>query len=158
MKIEQFPKTIKPYMIPEPKGEMFYRCIGCRGEFGIDVMLYTCPDCGSVLLLHDKHFDRLKALGGEKWREIFDYRRMLNLQALKGIFRYYEFIAPVIPLDNIVYLGEGHTPLVEANDRLKEMVGRPFYFKNDGSNPSASFKDRGMACPPFPQPGKERRY
>ncbi len=71
---------------------------------------------------------------------------MLNLPALKGIFRYYEFIAPSIPLEHIVYLGEGHTPLVEANDRLKEMIGLSFYFKNDGMNPSASFKDRGMAC------------
>jgi hypothetical protein len=63
----------------------------------------------------------------------------------EGIFRT-EFIAPSIPLEHIVYLGEGHTPLVEANDRLKEMIGLSFYFKNDGMNPSASFKDRGMAC------------
>jgi threonine synthase len=97
-------------------------------------------------MLHDMHFERLKEIGGEQWRRIFDYRRMLNYQPLKGIFRYYEFIAPIIPLDHIVYLGEGHTPVVEANHRLKEMVGIDFYFKNDGLNPSASFKDRGMAC------------
>jgi len=71
---------------------------------------------------------------------------MLNDPSLKGIFRYYEFIAPVIPLDLIVYLGEGHTPVVKANERLAAEVGREFYFKNDGLNPSASFKDRGMAC------------
>ena len=71
---------------------------------------------------------------------------MLNHQSLKGVFRYYEFIAPVIPLDRIIYLGEGHTPIVNANDRLKEMLGLEFYFKDDGLNPSASFKDRGMAC------------
>jgi threonine synthase len=71
---------------------------------------------------------------------------MLNHKAVKGIFRFYEFIAPIIPLDQIVYLGEGHTPLVEANARLKQEVGLDFYFKNDGLNPSASFKDRGMAC------------
>ncbi|MFC1533750.1 threonine synthase [Thermodesulfobacteriota bacterium] len=146
MKIDQFPEDIRPHLIPEPGGPMIYRCLGCNGEFGIEHLLYTCPDCGSVLLLQDKNFNRLKDIGGELWRKIFDYRRMLNHQSLKGIFLYYEFIAPVIPLDRIIYLGEGHTPIVQANDRLKEMIGLDFYFKNDGLNPSASFKDRGMAC------------
>ena len=71
---------------------------------------------------------------------------MLNLPALSGIFRYYELIAPVIPLADIIYLGEGHTPQVAANQNLENEVGVPFYFKNDGQNPSASFKDRGMAA------------
>jgi threonine synthase len=146
MKINQFPKDIRKYLIPEPNGLMSYECLGCNGEFGIDRLLYTCPECGNVLMLTDRKFDRFKEISGALWRKIFDYRRMLNNQSIKGIFRYYEFIAPVIPLDRIIYLGEGHTPLVEANDRLKEMVGLNFYFKDDGLNPSASFKDRGMAC------------
>jgi threonine synthase len=71
---------------------------------------------------------------------------MLNVPALKGVFLFYELIAPIIPLDRIIYLGEGHTPQVAANDDLAAEVGRAFYFKNDGQNPSASFKDRGMAA------------
>ena len=146
MKIEEFPEDIRPYLLPEPHGRMFYRCLGCKAELDINRLIYTCPECGGVLLLHDKNMDPIKEVGGGKWRKIFDYRRMLNNKALKGIFRYYEFIAPVIPLEQIIYLGEGHTPLVEANRALKERVGLDFYFKNDGLNPSASFKDRGMAC------------
>ncbi len=145
MKIDQFPEYIRPFLIPEPKGLMVYQCLGCRGEFGIDRLLYTCPECGSVLMLHDRAEDRYRKIDGGTWRQIFDFRRMLNRQSLKGIFRYYELIAPVIPLERIVYLGEGHTPLVKANGRLKELVGLDFYFKDDGLNPSASFKDRGMA-------------
>jgi threonine synthase len=34
---------------------------------------------------------------------------------------------------------------VRANAPLRDEVGVDFYFKNDGQNPSASFKDRGMA-------------
>jgi len=146
MKIDQFPEEIRPFIIPKPDGLMVYHCLGCQSEFGIDRLLYTCPECGSVLLLHDKNAESLKDKGGAHWRMVFDYRRMLNYQPLKGIFLYYEFIAPVIPLDQVVYLGEGHTPVVEANERLKEMMGLEFYFKDDGLNPSASFKDRGMAC------------
>ncbi len=125
---------------------MVYRCLGCKGEFDISRLLYTCPECGSVLMLSNKNSHLIDEVGGERWRKIFDYRKMLNHRAIKGVFRYYEFIAPIIPLNRIVYLGEGHTPMVEANDRLKDMVGLDFYFKNDGLNPSASFKDRGMAC------------
>ena len=146
MKPDRFPEDIQGYLLPGPEGNMVYECLGCRGEFGIDRLLYTCPDCGSVLMLHDKDFSRFGDIDGPLWRKIFDYRRMLNNQALKGIFRYYEFIAPVIPLEKIIYLGEGQTPVIEANDRLKDMIGLDFYFKYDGLNPSASFKDRGMAC------------
>src|SRR5210317_1484038 len=79
------------------------------------------------------------------FKRIFDYRRMLNDPALKGIYRYHEFIGPVIPLKDVIYLGEGHTPMVEANLALQKKIGVRFFFKNDGQNPSASFKDRGMA-------------
>ncbi len=47
--------------------------------------------------------------------------------------------------ESIIYLGEGHTPMVEASEFLQEKVGIRFFYKNDGQNPSASFKDRGMA-------------
>ncbi len=146
MKIEEFPKDIRPYILPEPHGRMFYRCLGCKTESDIDRLLYTCPECGGVLLLYNKNMSPINEVGGKKWRKVFDYRKMLNDKALKGIFRYYEFIAPVVPLEQIIYLGEGYTPLIEANRSLKEKVGLDFYFKNDGLNPSASFKDRGMAC------------
>ena len=64
---------------------------------------------------------------------------------MNGIFLFHELVAPIIPLENVVYLGEGHTPLVAANKALAQEAGLPFFFKNDGQNPSASFKDRGMA-------------
>ena len=145
MRIEDFPEKIQPYLIPKVAGDLVYQCLGCGKEFDIDELLYTCPDCGSVLLLVDRAFDRLKQTPSVLWRQIFDYRRMLNIPSLKGIYRYYEFIGPVIPLDAILYLGEGHTSMVEANGHLQDMVGARFCFKNDGQNPSASFKDRGMA-------------
>ncbi len=145
MKIEDFPEEIKPYLIPKAHGKLIYRCLGCKGEFGIENLLYTCPDCGQVLLLEDGNFDEFKKIPADIWHKIFDYRKMLSIPALKGIYRYHEFIGPVMPLDSIVYLGEGHTPVIEANTGLKNKVGLRFFFKNDGQNPSASFKDRGMA-------------
>jgi len=145
MKLEDFPKEIRPYIIPEHKGKLIYRCLGCSLEYGIEKLLYTCPNCGQMLLIYDLNFDRLKKIPGEMWRRIFDYRKMLTISALKGIYLYHEFIGPIIPQSCVVYLGEGHTPVVEANAYLQEKAGVRFYFKNDGQNPSASFKDRGMA-------------
>lgn len=43
-----------------------------------------------------------------------------------------------------VSLGEGSTPLVRAQ-RLSERLGLDLYLKLEGSNPTGSFKDRGMA-------------
>jgi threonine synthase len=145
MRIAEFPKEIQPYVIPTTSGSLQYRCLGCMSTAGIDRLLYVCPHCGSVLMIEDEHFDRLREFPGALWHRIFDYRKMASETALKGIYRYHEFIGPVIPLEAIVYLGEGHTPLIAANPPLQQLVGMPFYFKNDGQNPSASFKDRGMA-------------
>ncbi len=145
MNLDLFPEDIRPHIIPEPKGELYYKCLGCDAEYGVENLLYVCPSCSQVLLIHDRNKDRLKKIDGPTWQRIFDYRKMLKIPALKGIYRYHEFIGPSIPLGSILYLGEGHTPVVEANALLQEKTGCRFYYKNDGQNPSASFKDRGMA-------------
>lgn len=145
MKPDNFPKDIQPFIVPKPQGDLFYQCLGCSATYPIKELLYVCPECGQVLLIHNRNFDQLKKIPGKTWQKIFDYRKMVNIPALKGIYRYHEFIGPNIPLDSIVYLGEGHTPIIEANSRLQTKAGAKFYYKNDGQNPSASFKDRGMA-------------
>jgi len=57
---------------------------------------------------------------------------------------YREFL-PVSPVTPIISLGEGNTPLIYSS-RLSERVGRccEVFVKNEGVNPTGSFKDRGM--------------
>jgi threonine synthase len=50
MKISQLPEDIQKYIIPTQNGSMSYRCLGCNNHFGIDELLYTCPECGTVLI------------------------------------------------------------------------------------------------------------
>jgi threonine synthase len=145
MKLDDFPAEMQPYLMPQPAGKYVYRCFSCHSEYGIEKLLYTCPECRSVLMLKDLEWERHKRIPGPTWRKIFDYRGMLTIPALRGIYRFHELLGSLMPLDSVVYLGEGHTPVVAANDRLCQWTGMPFYFKNDGQNPSASFKDRGMA-------------
>src|SRR5205814_4314038 len=61
------------------------------------------------------------------------------------IERYREFL-PVSPAMTIISLGEGNTPLIRC-PRLSERVSRrcEVFVKNEGVNPTGSFKDRGMA-------------
>jgi len=145
MKKENFPEEIQSYLIPGHNGQLIYRCLGCDREYGIEELLYTCPECKEVLLIYDENFKKLKEISGNVWQKIFDFRKALTIPALKGIYRYHEFIGPNIPLESIIYLGEGSTPIVEANAILQQMADVRFFYKNDGQNPSASFKDRGMA-------------
>jgi threonine synthase len=60
------------------------------------------------------------------------------------IERYGEFL-PVSPATPVISLGEGNTPLIYS-PRLSERVGRgcEVFVKNEGVNPTGSFKDRGM--------------
>jgi len=146
MKLHDFPQEMQPFLLPRASGKMMYRCLECGAEYDIDHLFYTCPHCQGLFLLVDVETDRLKKHPGEFWRRLFDYRRMLNDPSVQGVFCYHELIAPIIPREDIIYLGECHTPQVQANPRLQEEVGMSFYFKNDGQNPSASFKDRGMAA------------
>jgi len=145
MKTDQFPSEIQPHLVPKPAGEYIYHCLECGAELGVEKLLYTCPGCKSVLMIKDRGWERLKSIPGPLWRKIFDYRSMSTVPGLRGIYRYHELIGSIIPPEAIVYLGEGHTPVVAANDKLRQWAGMPFHFKNDGQNPSASFKDRGMA-------------
>src|SRR5204862_5944451 len=57
---------------------------------------------------------------------------------------YREFL-PISPVTPVISLAEGGTPLIYS-PRLSERVGRAceVFIKNEGVNPTGSFKDRGM--------------
>jgi threonine synthase len=60
-----------------------------------------------------------------------------------GVMEGYRDYLPVTDSTPIVSLGEGNTPLVSC-PRLSKRVGRTVFVKNEGVNPTGSFKDRGM--------------
>ena len=59
------------------------------------------------------------------------------------IERYKEFL-PVTPQTPIISMGEGDTPLVKSQNIGPSVGCDNLYFKLEGSNPTGSFKDRGM--------------
>ncbi len=62
----------------------------------------------------------------------------------KGIIDRYRSMMPIGNNDRIITLNEGNTPLIESV-YIKRIIGEvSLFFKYEGSNPTGSFKDRGM--------------
>src|SRR5881398_1224469 len=61
----------------------------------------------------------------------------------RGVIEHYREYLPVAESTAVISLGEGDTPLVFC-PQLSERVDREVFVKNEGVNPTASFKDRGM--------------
>jgi len=106
---------------------------GLRHEAG--VLQNLCVECGKPLLVR---YDLKKAA------------ETLTLDSLKtreaNLWRYHE-VLPVADPANIVTLGEGWTPLIRV-DRLAATlpVKLNLYIKDEGQNPTQSFKARGMTA------------
>ena len=68
-----------------------------------------------------------------------------RLEQSRGVIERYREFLPVSDSTPIVSLGEGSTPLVYSA-KLSARVGRgcEVFVKNEGVNPTGSFKDRGM--------------
>lgn len=105
---------------------MILRCVACDARHAPDPLLYQCPKpgCGSPfeVLYDDALFAKPPVLDGE------------------GVWRYQS----LLPVQKSVSLGEGGTGLHRC-ERLGKLLGIPeLWIKNEGENPTGSFKDRGM--------------
>ena len=109
-------------------------CTYCTNTFSADEPHRTCPECGKVLYAR---YDLDAA------------RAAFRPDSLKGrpadMWRYFE-VLPVRDEANVVTLGEGFTPICKAA-RLGARVGsRSLFIKDEGINPTASFKARGLSA------------
>ncbi len=64
----------------------------------------------------------------------------------QGVIHRYRAFLPVTDDTPVVSLQEGNTPLIQADHFVQAIGGRDFtlYLKYEATNPTASFKDRGM--------------
>src|ERR1700741_5466828 len=68
-----------------------------------------------------------------------------SASANRGVVERYREFLPISESTPVISLGEGSTPLTYAL-KLSARIGRgcEILIKNDGVNPTGSFKDRGM--------------
>lgn len=110
-------------------------CSACGEHLNADELQNLCPVCGSPLLAR---YDLDKVKASITPQEIEDRPRM-------GIWRWQELL-PVSDPQYMITLGEGDTPLLHMQ-RLGQRVGLDhLYIKDEGVNPTGSFKARGMAA------------
>lgn len=103
------------------------RCRICKKQFDHD--FFRCPACGGVL---ECDFD------------LSDQQHLRHvLQNARGFWDYSDFFP--IRTDHIVSIGEGETPLVYAKNLCAELGMQGVYIKNEGQNPTGTFKDRPLS-------------
>ena len=107
-------------------------CINCGTRYPTDEVIYFCRKCGDILeikLDYDLTRDVLKKSG---WRKM-----------PLSLWRYRDLM-PINDASKIVTLNEGGTGLHKCNRLGKTLGLNHLYVKNEGENPTGSFKDRGM--------------
>ncbi|MEO8467356.1 MAG: threonine synthase [Gammaproteobacteria bacterium] len=104
---------------------------GCELRLDYSPAKNLCPACQAPLLAR---YDLSRA------------KRTLNLAALKDRVRSMWRYAEVLPKAEPVSLGEGLTPLVHTRRYGAELGLENLYVKDEGLNPTGSFKARGLSA------------
>jgi threonine synthase len=73
---------------------------------------------------------------------LFDKKKLSA--RVNSMWRYFEML-PLVNPDNIITLGEGMTPILSATRLAKKFRLNNLYVKDEGLNPTGSFKARGMS-------------
>jgi len=109
-------------------------CTACGETYPADRLMTTCPACGKVLFAR---YD-LEAAAKTLTREALASRPW-------NLWRYAE-IMPVQDARHALTLGEGGTPLLPASRLGKALGYNRLLVKDDGQNPTGSFKARGLCA------------
>ena len=111
---------------------MFLSCIGCGTRYSLGQIIYECKRCGDLLEVRMEGEEAEGTSLLEKWKE-----RPVN------VWKYKELL-PISSYESIVSLNEGGTTLHRCKRLGQELGLNNLYVKNEGENPTGSFKDRGM--------------
>lgn len=116
------------------KNVLGLRCLSCSTEFDVAEILYTCPRCGSNV---DVAYNYIEA------RKEFN-REQLVLNRNYSMWRYLPLL-PIHPETHKPSLHVGWTPTYNLPQLARTFSIKALVVKDDGRNPTASFKDRPSA-------------
>jgi len=109
-------------------------CSGCGKKNSANRIHTFCPDCQSPLLAR---------------YDLEEIRIHVDRDEIRGrqgrMWRWHELL-PVKDPQNFVYLGEGDTALLHLPNLGRELGLSNLFVKDESSNPTGSFKARGLAA------------
>ena len=107
-------------------------CGNCQQQYNADELHTLCPSCGKPLLAR-YDLDRAR----REWPRD-------SLTARKPTLWRFKEVLPVRSQENEIGLGEGGTPLLHAKRLGERLSMNQLYIKDEGLNPTGSFKARGL--------------
>lgn len=120
--------------VPRFSGGSFdLKCPRCQAGYDLGPFVFGCPRCAG-----DGTLSVLEVSG-----EAIPAPTSLDKRRGKGMSRFYDLL-PGKGMDRLT-LGEGDTPLVRSTRIGPKLGFEALYFKNEGANPTWSFKDRYVA-------------
>ena len=111
--------------------EHYLECINCGAKYDSREVVYVCRKCNDLLDVKYDYRRLAKGLDEKTWLSrpftVWRYRELLPIEKSK-----------------IITLSEGGTSLQECKRLGEALKLRTVRVKNEGENPTGSFKDRGM--------------
>jgi len=110
------------------------QCYDCGGFYDVDKIQTFCPDCQAPLLARYNVETARRELDRDEFRS-----------RPAGMWRWRELL-PVREQANMIYLGEGDTPLLPLTNLGSDLGLSRLFVKDESLNPTGSFKARGLAA------------
>jgi threonine synthase len=110
------------------------RCLECNQDFEFFPGVERCPECNGVWLDAQYNYEAVAQI----------WKNGLPPDRINSLWRFAELL-PILDPAQIVTMGEGQTPLIQAK-RIQARLGHPaIYIKDERLAPTSSFKDRQAA-------------
>ena len=108
-------------------------CSGCGARRTAEGLATVCPDCGQPWLVRYPE------------RQPPSLTARAEVRRGQGMWRYRPFL-PLLPDEEPVSLGEGDTPLLPLPRTGRRLQLNDLWIKDEGTNPTGSFKARGLSA------------
>ncbi len=122
----------------------YFQNINGTDTYPLDEVIYRSKVDNSLLEVHHDR-EALAERSPEEWKKLFAERRMsFKPEDMSGIWSKREMVLPEMPVEDIVTMREGWSPLFDAAPLAKELGIKSLKVKLCGNSHTGSFKDLGM--------------